>query len=199
MAKPGPISESFLSLSLLMISIMLLSLSSSSQSEAKKFHVGGKDGWVLKPSEDYNHWASKNRFQVNDTLHFKYNKLYDSVLVVKKEDYDSCNVNNPMQKMDDGDSTFKLSNSGLYFFISGNVDNCNNGEKLIVLVMAVRHKQVAPPLPERDLPPREVDPSTLVPMAQAPQKANSGSAKRVDVSFGVGVVIMYLSFGAGLV
>lgn len=31
---------------------------------------------------------------------FKYNKGIDSVVVVKKEDFDSCNINNPIQKMD---------------------------------------------------------------------------------------------------
>ncbi|KAG5020892.1 hypothetical protein JHK87_016747 [Glycine soja] len=66
----------------------------------------------------------------------EYNKGIDSVVVVKKEDFDSCNINNPIQKMDGGDSTFQLSNSGLFYFISGNLNNCKNGEKLIVLVMA---------------------------------------------------------------
>jgi hypothetical protein len=39
-----------------------------STSQAYKFFVGGKDGWVLDPSENYSHWAERNRFQVNDTL-----------------------------------------------------------------------------------------------------------------------------------
>ncbi|KAG5020893.1 hypothetical protein JHK87_016748 [Glycine soja] len=29
--------------------------------------------------------------------------------------------------MDGGDSTFQLSNSGLFYFISGNLNNCKNG------------------------------------------------------------------------
>jgi hypothetical protein len=32
------------------------------------FYVGGNDGWVINPSESYNHWAERNRFQVNDSL-----------------------------------------------------------------------------------------------------------------------------------
>jgi hypothetical protein len=40
----------------------------SSSSSAYKFYVGGKDGWVLNPSESYNHWAGRNRFHVNDVL-----------------------------------------------------------------------------------------------------------------------------------
>lgn len=42
-----------------------------SLSQAYTFYVGGKDGWVLKPKEDYNHWAERNRFQINDTLSTK--------------------------------------------------------------------------------------------------------------------------------
>lgn len=37
-------------------------------SNGYKFYVGGKDGWVPTPSEDYSHWSHRNRFQVNDTL-----------------------------------------------------------------------------------------------------------------------------------
>lgn len=37
-------------------------------SQASKFYVGGRDGWVLHPSENYTHWTQKNRFQINDTL-----------------------------------------------------------------------------------------------------------------------------------
>ncbi|KAE8730335.1 Switch 2 [Hibiscus syriacus] len=58
-----------------------------------KFYVGDGDGWVVTPSENYNHWAERMRFQVNDTLFFKYNKGSDSVLLVTKEDYFACNPN----------------------------------------------------------------------------------------------------------
>jgi len=53
-----------------MIPTLLLVASSSPrfQAEARQYDVGGRDGWVAKPSEDYNHWAQRNRFQVNDTL-----------------------------------------------------------------------------------------------------------------------------------
>ncbi|XP_061360629.1 early nodulin-like protein 1 [Gastrolobium bilobum] len=132
------IPNKFLGLLLLMIPMLLLSSSSSSQAAAKEFSVGGKDGWVVKPSEYYNQWAQENRFQVNDILYFKYKKVDDSVLVVKKEDYFSCNNNNPIHKMDDGNSTFLLDRSGHFFFISGNVDNCKNGQKLIIFAIALK-------------------------------------------------------------
>lgn len=39
-----------------------------STSQAFKFFVGGKDGWTLNPSENYNQWAGRNRFQISDTI-----------------------------------------------------------------------------------------------------------------------------------
>lgn len=39
-----------------------------SSSEAHVFYAGGRDGWVLDPTQSYNHWAGRNRFQVNDTI-----------------------------------------------------------------------------------------------------------------------------------
>ncbi|KAJ1440958.1 Cupredoxin [Sesbania bispinosa] len=58
MAELGQVSHRLLGLLLLMLLILINS------SQAKKFEVGGKDGWVEKPSKDYNHWAKRNIFQV---------------------------------------------------------------------------------------------------------------------------------------
>ncbi|XP_061352150.1 early nodulin-like protein 3 [Gastrolobium bilobum] len=167
----------FLHLVLLITSMLILS---SSQGTGYRFNAGGKDGWVVKPSEDYSHWAQRNRFQVNDTIHFKYQKGSDSVVVVKREDYDSCNTNNPFHKMDDGDSTFKFDKSGPYFFISGSIENCKKGQKLIVVVMAVRHnKHSESPLPATPPPSVTHSPSapppsvTHSPAAPSPAKAES--------------------------
>ncbi|KAK4255521.1 hypothetical protein QN277_008513 [Acacia crassicarpa] len=135
-----------------------------SSSQALKFNVGGKDGWVVKPSEDYNHWAGRNRFQVNDTLYFKYKKGSDSVLVVNKTDYDSCNTKDAMMKMDDGDSHFTFDKSGPFFFISGNSENCKKDQKLVVVVLAVRDKTPSsPPMAAPAPSPAEGNPPTVSP------------------------------------
>ncbi|XP_077224704.1 uncharacterized protein LOC143858006 isoform X2 [Tasmannia lanceolata] len=42
--------------------------------EAYNFYVWGGGGWALNPSENFNHWAERNRFQVNDSLVFKNKK-----------------------------------------------------------------------------------------------------------------------------
>ncbi|EXC08459.1 hypothetical protein L484_009602 [Morus notabilis] len=130
---------------LLLVSVLLLFSCFLSSSQAYKFNVGGSDGWVLNPSENFNHWAERNRFQANDTLYFKYKKGTDSVLVVNKDDYNNCNTKNPIQKLEDGDSVFKFDRSGPFFFISGKYGSCQKGQKLIVVVLAVRPKPNTPP------------------------------------------------------
>nr|GEX16644.1 early nodulin-like protein 2 [Tanacetum cinerariifolium] len=48
-----------------------------SSTHARTFKVGGKNGWTTSPSENYNSWAGRLRFLINDTLHFKYDALVD--------------------------------------------------------------------------------------------------------------------------
>ncbi|OWM78662.1 early nodulin-like protein 2 [Punica granatum] len=121
-------------------------------SDAYVFAVGGKDGWVRQPSEGYNQWAGRYRFQINDSLLFKYKKGADSVLVVTKDGYASCNTKSPLVSLTDGDSLFTFKRSGPFFFISGNPENCNNGQKLIVVVLAPRTKAPTPQPPSSPPP-----------------------------------------------
>ncbi|XWS54160.1 hypothetical protein CRYUN_Cryun10bG0065600 [Craigia yunnanensis] len=123
---------------LLIVSVLSFLISST---QCYKFYVGGKDGWVVSPSENYNHWAERNRFQVNDTL---------------------CP----------------------FFFISGNADNCNKGPKLIIVVMAIRHKpQQHPPSPSPSsvvpaTPPVSAPPSPVPktnPPVETPKSSESSS------------------------
>ena len=154
-------------------------MSSVNSSSGYKFYVGGKDGWVLKPSEDYNHWAERMRFQVNDTLYFKYKKESDSVLVVSKDDYDSCNTKKPIKSLKDGDSIFKFDRSGPFYFISGHADNCKKNQKLIVVVMAVRNKtdhHQAPPSPAPVPSPPSPDHPLPSPPAKSPKSGADSPA-----------------------
>ncbi|XP_020098446.1 early nodulin-like protein 1 [Ananas comosus] len=130
----------------LLLSLLTLATLMASPS-AYVFYVGGRDGWVPNPSESYAAWSSRNRFQVNDTLVFKYNKSVDSVLVVGAAAYGACNVSGPVQRMDTGDDAFRLDRSGPFYFISGSSDRCANGEKLLVVVLAVRNKPPPPSTP----------------------------------------------------
>ncbi|PSS16175.1 Early nodulin-like protein [Actinidia chinensis var. chinensis] len=169
--------------------------------EAYQFNVGGREGWVLNPSENYNRWAERMRFQVNDTLFFKYMKGSDSVLVASKEDYDKCNTQKPILKMDGGDSVFKLDRSGPFYFITGNKTNCQNGQKLIIVVLAVRNKPTSP-TPSPTLSPAPAIPtlpspypSTLsppVPAGGAPAHINAPPPRSCVAPFTPSVVFVLL-------
>lgn len=69
---------------------------------------------------------------------FVYQPNQDSVLQVTRDAYDSCNTDAPTAKFADGKTSFALTHSGPYYFISGNKDNCKKNEKLVVIVMADR-------------------------------------------------------------
>ncbi|XP_027060963.2 early nodulin-like protein 3 [Coffea arabica] len=124
-----------------------------SASQSYTFYVGGRDGWVLKPKEDYNQWAGRNRFQINDTLIFRYKKGYDDVLEVDKDDYYNCNKENPFLALKDGESVFKFNRSGPFFFISGHADNCQKGQRLIIVVLHPRGNPTDAPSPVAANPP----------------------------------------------
>lgn len=97
---------------------------------------------------------------VNCVAAFKYNKETDSVVVVSKHDYEKCNAAKPIQKMDDGDSIFKFEHSGPFYFITGNKSNCDQGQKLTIVVLAVRNKN--PPTPSEPAP--TPAPESIVPV-----------------------------------
>ncbi|TKY66505.1 Early nodulin protein 2 [Spatholobus suberectus] len=167
--------------------LFLLTLLSSSQ--AHKFNVGGSQGWVPNPSESYNNWAGRNRFQTNDTIVFKYQKGSDSVLEVKKEDYDKCNKTNPIKKFENGDSEFKFDRSGPFYFISGKDGNCEKGQKLIVVVLSPRtppSPKPSPspspkPSPPTGLPPAS-PPTSMSPTVQPPSPSPSPATSPVPAA-----------------
>ncbi|XP_004243813.1 early nodulin-like protein 4 [Solanum lycopersicum] len=115
-------------------------------SQGYTFYAGGKEGWVLNPSESYDHWARRNRFQVNDTIVFKYKKGYDSVYMVHdNDDYLKCNKTSPIHHLKDGHSKVIFTRNGPFYFIGGKDDNCEKGQKLLVVVMSPNHHKSSSP------------------------------------------------------
>ncbi|XP_061365218.1 early nodulin-like protein 6 [Gastrolobium bilobum] len=104
-----------------------------------EFEVGDLDGWVVPKSKDndemYNQWASQNRFKVNDTVRFMFNK--DSVMVVTEEEYGKCRSSRPVFFSNNGDTVFKFDRPGLFYFISGVSGHCDRGQKMIIKVLDV--------------------------------------------------------------
>jgi hypothetical protein len=52
----------------LAVALLLHLLLAASCCVGREFIVGGRGGWTTHPAEPFNHWAERNRFQVNDSL-----------------------------------------------------------------------------------------------------------------------------------
>lgn len=70
---------------------------------------------------------------------WRYDAGKDSVLQVTREAYLSCNKTSPIAEHKNGATVVELHRSGAYYFISGAEGACEEGEKLIVVVMSERH------------------------------------------------------------
>ncbi|KAK7294243.1 hypothetical protein RJT34_17130 [Clitoria ternatea] len=127
--------------------ILLLPFMDGSVEAARQFKVGDHLGWHQPSGPNnsafYNQWASRNRFQVGDSLVFEYQN--DSVLTVEKWEYFHCDTNNPIDTLENGNSTVILDSPGAFYFISGIADHCHNGQKLIVDVMSPHSIPHSPP------------------------------------------------------
>ncbi|MCL7047850.1 hypothetical protein MKW94_029005 [Papaver nudicaule] len=157
------------------LAIGLLSLVSVMQNAgASEFKVGGVNGWTVTSNPDeHNQWAQTRRFQKGDTLLFVYKQSQDSVLQVSKEDYDNCNTGSPIAKFEDGNTSFNLSQSGPYYFISGKELNCRNNEKLTAIVLSDR-SITPPPSPPTPPPSSPPPPPPSSPAATIPAPAPAG-------------------------
>ncbi|XP_075503233.1 LOW QUALITY PROTEIN: early nodulin-like protein 21 [Primulina tabacum] len=101
-----------------------------------QFQAANRAGWAVPPANQtdlYNEWASRERFEVGDTVRFKYKK--DSVMEVNKTEYNECNSSRPNFFSNKGDTIYTLDRSGFFYFISGATGHCERGQRMIVWVI----------------------------------------------------------------
>ena len=83
---------------------------------------------------------------------FTHEEGVDSVLLVTDQDFDTCNTRNPFLRLQaiggSGSSVFRFDRSGPFFFISSDEDRCQKGQKLYIVVMAVRPAVAVAPAPD---------------------------------------------------
>ncbi|KAJ9163085.1 hypothetical protein P3X46_022795 [Hevea brasiliensis] len=97
--------------------------------------VGDNTGWTI-PTGDaalYTNWASNQDFSVNDILVFNYNSGAHDVAEVTKENYDSCNTNNPISLNTTAPTRITLT-AGEHFYICTISGHCSAGQKLAINV-----------------------------------------------------------------
>ncbi|GER52671.1 early nodulin-like protein 7 [Striga asiatica] len=107
-------------------------------SMAEEFVVGGKDGWrqpAANEAEMYVLWAAALRFQVGDSLRFRYKN--DTVVAVDKWGYYHCNSSHATVVFNNGNTVIDLKLPGPVYFISGDPNHCKNGQRVMVDVMDI--------------------------------------------------------------
>ena len=109
---------------------------------------------------------------------FIYTPNDDSVLNVTEEDYKNCNVESPISKYTDGRTVFSFSQSGPYYFISGNQEHCKKNEKLVVVVLADRSTNETNPLSPP--PPSSIEESN---------PSNAASSVFISVTTSIGAFV----------
>ncbi|PKA51569.1 Early nodulin-like protein 1 [Apostasia shenzhenica] len=173
-----------------------------STASAMEFRVGGLRGWhspTGNESETFNHWAGRTRFHIEDSLYFKYEN--DSVFVVDRKAYVSCNVTSPINRFTDGNTTFRFDRRGFFYFISGNVGHCRAGQKLIVRVMFQKDSAgpALAPGPMAGFPDLDGPVGSGLGLGPSGQVGSSGSTKAIAAVLpvamaGVGFALFFSGF-----
>ncbi|XP_022756307.1 early nodulin-like protein 1 [Durio zibethinus] len=151
--------------------------------DAREILVGGKtDAWKIPSSESdsLNKWAENSRFRIGDSLVWEYDGGKDSVLQVTKEAYASCNTSNPIAEHKDGKTNVKLEKSGPFYFISGAKGHCEQGQKLLVVVLSPRHRY------------NGISPASSPAEIEGPAIAPTSSAAALKAGFSVTLGVLVL-------
>ncbi|KAI8567328.1 hypothetical protein RHMOL_Rhmol02G0112900 [Rhododendron molle] len=104
--------------------------------------VGGDRGWDA--SSDLGTWSSGRIFTVGDKIWFTYSAAQDKVVEVKsKEEYEACDVSNPIKMYTGGLDSLTLDKEGIRYFASWKSESCKNGLKLDVEVQSPQAKHLS--------------------------------------------------------
>lgn len=151
--------------------------------EAQVHHVVGADrGW--DQTSDLVSWSASRVFRVGDQIWLTYSVAQGLVAELKsREEYEACNVSNPINVYTEGLHTIPLESEGMRYFVSSEPENCKNGLKL--------HVEVLPKADERITEPST---STLTDEAVAPTTP-SGSPRYAHNTMLKLTVILFLIIG----
>jgi len=71
----------------------------------------------------------------------------DSVVKVGKRGYYHCNETRHGSTFKDGSTVFLLDKPGFYYFVSGNIEHCKKGQRVLIEVVGVPAPLVPSPSP----------------------------------------------------
>ncbi|TKY72222.1 Mavicyanin protein [Spatholobus suberectus] len=117
------------------VALMVMCLGGKWVRAAQVHHVvGGDRGW--DPTSDLVSWSSGRVFRVGDQIWLTYSVAEGLVAELKsREEYEACDVSNPIMMYTEGLHTIPLESEGIRYFVSSEPKNCKNGLKLHVEVL----------------------------------------------------------------
>ncbi|KAF3635191.1 stellacyanin [Capsicum chacoense] len=102
-----------------------------------QYKVGDLNAWNIPSSANrdvYVKWSKNHLFKLGDSLLFLYPPSEDSVIQVTKQNYNSCNLKNPILYMNNGNSLFNITRPGEFYFTSGAEGHCEKLQKLHISI-----------------------------------------------------------------
>ncbi|KAI3911681.1 hypothetical protein MKW92_029238 [Papaver armeniacum] len=136
---------------LVMVVAMLMLVKSpvvtSHEDDQTRHHLVGDDrGWDV--SNDVTSWASGKVFRVGDNVWFSYSAAQERVAELgSKEEYETCDISNPIKMYTDGLNSVRLDGEGSRYFVSGMPESCKNGLKLHVEVLPTQQQLTESKIP----------------------------------------------------
>ncbi|XP_057537454.1 umecyanin-like [Amaranthus tricolor] len=118
----------------LMIVVAIVFVYGGKQVDGQVHHVVGQDsGWDA--ASDIASWAAGRTFLLGDFLWFGYSSGLHNDYVVElktKEEFESCDVSNPIKMYINGVDKISFEEEGIRYFASANPDKCKKGLKFPV-------------------------------------------------------------------
>ncbi|MCD9639561.1 hypothetical protein HAX54_024177 [Datura stramonium] len=162
-----------------------------------EYKVGDLNAWNIPSSANpdvYVKWSKNHIFKLGDSLLFLYPPSEDSVIQVTKQNYNSCNLKNPILYMNNGNSLFNITRPGEFYFTSGEQGHCEKLQKLHISIPGGNGSTYE----EADSPAFAPSPSYTNVFGSIPiQSSTPSSSGKLQMSVFAAVGLLFLSLFLG--
>ncbi|GMY23495.1 early nodulin-like protein 1 [Fagus crenata] len=145
---------------------------------AVQYQVGDSVWSIPQFPNYYTNWSSSHFFRTGDSLRFEFERGYNDVIQVSRQEYERCTGCNPYKVLKDGPAIVPLTQKGVFYFISNFSNYCALGLKVSVKVHECSTRSPQTPLPSPS--PLPIPPSS--PPAQPPVTRNGSNPSVPDIS-----------------
>ncbi|WOL10046.1 early nodulin-like protein 1 [Canna indica] len=131
-----------------------------------------------------------HHFRLGDSLLFLYPPSQDSVVQVTERAFNSCSVEDPILRLDDGNSGFNITAPGYYYFISGVAGHCEKNQKLVVAVSSANGTFFPPAADGSAFAPGGSQTYPVV-FGPTPAQVSNSPAARASVAIGAAAALLF--------